>query len=615
MSSTTKNSRLSSARFANTFFIVPSLLLLYLSIPRIYLLTIQSDFGEQFSASYQVLNINFVFLLLSVFFSIGIISSTASKVVFLLLINAVFLIRMIEVGLRLNFDLGFCPIVFDNMDWDAVWFAVRQYGFEWIVLVLFCSAFSWFFLRLLSISPLTRMGNVVVTVVFILLGARAVYVLYRQHWHSFEDIASLSFMRQVQAYRHVKQRQYRFAMGKEEEELLGRLGINLSMPDIPEGSKEETSHPNLILVYLESFQTNFTEAGKTPYKGLTPNIDDFIHHNTFVPNFYNAVTPTVNAAISSLCGILPELDSTYLRENPEYTRDLLCLTDILRRFGYRQLYYSGYSAHFGGLINFLTNHHYDVVRSHSDFFVSYPRFKNRQYDWGVQDTDAVEAAIDALERLKSDPPFHLSLFLNGTHAPGYSSEECPRYDKDDRYLNAIHCVDFAFGKLQRYLEGQSFLNETIIVLMGDHTVFLNVAGESKKLKKGFYGRTLFAFRSPDRVPSVLETTAYTPDVAPTILELLGINIRTLYAGQSLLSRRKMYQRLIAPGFELFSNEQLMGDSCRETDLRRIHLSDANGPMTDCQRRKIVFALNRWIRSVSNIRQRQRTTLPETTPQK
>ncbi len=111
-----------------------------------------------------------------------------------------------------------------------------------------------------------------------------------------------------------------------------------------------------------------------------------------------------------------------------------------------------------------------------------------------------------------------------------------------RYRNALHEADAAVGELLDGLSQRGLLNNTLLVLFGDH-------GEAFGQHSGNYGHTLFIYEENVRVPLIVAApglfhdagrvarVASLADVAPTILDLLGLPRPLAYQGRSLLEDR------------------------------------------------------------------------------
>ena len=127
-------------------------------------------------------------------------------------------------------------------------------------------------------------------------------MLYRERRRAPEDFAAASLALNWRTYLEEQGGFERVSLSDAERNYLRTLGIGpgrLRRPQVPPRTPERPL--NLITIYLEGFQANFTQAGHSPFPGLTPNLDRFAARSLFMSSFYNAVTPTINALISSQC--------------------------------------------------------------------------------------------------------------------------------------------------------------------------------------------------------------------------------------------------------------------------------------------------------------------------
>jgi arylsulfatase A-like enzyme len=125
----------------------------------------------------------------------------------------------------------------------------------------------------------------------------------------------------------------------------------------------------------------------------------------------------------------------------------------------------------------------------------------------------------------------------------------------DRYHNALHSADEALGQLLDGLRQRGLDRNTLVVILGDH-------GEAFGEHPGNIGHTLAVYEENVRVPLLFSApglstspvrvgrVASLVDVAPTVLDLLGIPAPSGWQGQSLLDR--------APRVALFCTDYSLG---------------------------------------------------------
>ena len=109
----------------------------------------------------------------------------------------------------------------------------------------------------------------------------------------------------------------------------------------------------------------------------------------------------------------------------------------------------------------------------------------------------------------------------------------------NRYINSVHYLDSQFGRILDYLSKNELLDETIVVMLGDH-------GE-EFMENGRWGhnsaftdqqiRTPLVLWVPGMKPSVYEEMTNHMDLVPTLMPLLGVKnpARDYTTGINLLS--------------------------------------------------------------------------------
>ena len=109
----------------------------------------------------------------------------------------------------------------------------------------------------------------------------------------------------------------------------------------------------------------------------------------------------------------------------------------------------------------------------------------------------------------------------------------------NNYKNAVYFDDFVVGNLIKILKTRDLLNNTIIIITGDHG--------AEFYERGFWGhnsafspeqiKVPFIFYLPNTEPKKFNSLTSHLDIAPTLIELLGsiTPYREYCFGQSLLS--------------------------------------------------------------------------------
>lgn len=161
--------------------------------------------------------------------------------------------------------------------------------------------------------------------------------------------------------------------------------------------------------------------------------------------------------------------------------------------------------------------------------------------FGVDDASTVKRTLRWIDSLGQRAPFFVTYLPTSGHNPYVTTTPGPfRADSDFwRYMNALHEGDAALGMLIDGLRQRRLLDNTLIVLFGDH-------GEAFGEHPGNFAHTLYINEENVHIPLViaapgairapihLSRIASVVDIAPTILDLLGFPSQRQHQGTSLL---------------------------------------------------------------------------------
>jgi len=565
------------------FFVIPLLIYLYLSVPRIYASFSFSNWPDQFPSSYINLNLTFTLLIASFYYIFKLFLYKFTKITFLIFIQIILLLRFIDIEANRIFGFSFSPAFFANLELESIKIVFVQY---WLYFIIYMFIIILIFKTIIKIqfSKKYKKYNIIATVLFFIIAVRSIVILNKESWHSDKNFASQLFIEQAYEYYKSENLINDIKWTNTEIKTMKKLGYSFE-GSINVKKSSGRLHKNLILIYLEGFNTEFTFAGGSPTQDLTPNLDRFALNNMFIKNFFNAVTPTINSLVSSQCGLLPKFDN-YSLDRYIYAPRIKCLSDHLNEMGYKQVLMQGTSVVFSGIRKFSNFHHYDEIIGRDEIKKIYPNKKNRLTSWGFNDLDLFSAIKAKISILKKEQPFHVSILTIDTHPPFEISPECPNYSNNQKH-NAIHCLDYIIGDFLRFLEKQELLLNTTILITGDHRMHGSIP----------FGKVFTALYDPDlknNFPITNVINSFTPDIAPSILQLLGTEITSMNIGKSFLSLRKEFQFLVSPNFILKENNFKLIQKCPNKILKNTEINLSSGILNDCQVAKIDILYNNWI---------------------
>jgi glucan phosphoethanolaminetransferase (alkaline phosphatase superfamily) len=287
---------------------------------------------------------------------------------------------------------------------------------------------------------------------------------------------------------------------------------------------------NVIAIHLESTGAQYLRpygAAEDPM----PNLTTLARQGILFENAYTAYPETIRSFFAVQCSTFPALDT-----QPEDYEHVQApgLAQVLANEGYRTgLFHSGRFMYLG-MDSVIRNRGYQTLEDAADIGGM------RESSFGIDEPSTVRRILAWIDAAPGKQFFVCYLPVAGHHpyatmSPGPFREQT----EIGRYRNALHEADAAFGQLLDGLRERSLLDNTLLVLFGDH-------GEAFGQHPGNYGHTLFIYDENIRVPLIfaapglldesirMHRVASLVDVAPTILDLLGLAHPAEYQGRSLL---------------------------------------------------------------------------------
>ena len=288
---------------------------------------------------------------------------------------------------------------------------------------------------------------------------------------------------------------------------------------------------NVVLVALES--TAARRLGL--YGGVpdpAPNLTGLSRQSIVVERAYSVYPESIKGLFATLCSRYPAFDTS-----PDIYADVPCasLPGALKGAGYRTaLFHSGRFMYLG-MMSVIDRRGFEVMEDAGAI--------GGEVDssFGVDDASTVSRVLQWIDTVDRRTPFFVTYLPVSGHNPYVVTVPGPfRSDSDFwRYMNSLHESDAAFGALVDGLRQRHLLENTLFVVFGDH-------GEAFGEHPGNFAHTLFIHEENVRIPLViaapgaieqtvrLSRVASVIDIAPTILDLIGLPSQPLHQGASLL---------------------------------------------------------------------------------
>jgi arylsulfatase A-like enzyme len=301
---------------------------------------------------------------------------------------------------------------------------------------------------------------------------------------------------------------------------------------------------NVIVFVLESTPAEYLGMYNPEYHAVTPNLDRWSKHAVVFENAYAHAPATNKSLFSILCSVYPWI--SYKSETEEFNLVLPSIPSYLRQYGYSTGFFSSGDLSFQRAGDFVRSNGFDFLQDYKQRRITHTIFRDERWPFlnGSDDISTAESMTAWFEQQHSaGKPVFAMLWTNMTHYPyftdGVTTHFGPNENRFNRYLNALHYGDRAFGLVMKWLETHDLVNNTLVVVVGDHgeafgrhnqlTHAGNVYEENCHVPLLLFNPVLFAAQRQSTVSGLI-------DVAPTITQMLGYPPAPNWQGQSLFSK-------------------------------------------------------------------------------
>lgn len=309
-----------------------------------------------------------------------------------------------------------------------------------------------------------------------------------------------------------------------------------------------TSKPNIVVIVMESLAAFKTSSLGMPIN-TTPHMDQLASNGILFSEFYVPSEGTARSMFGLVTGVPDVTTYKTSSRNPLIVNQ----NTIANAFeGYEKFYFLGGSANWGEIRGIFSNN-IPGIHIMEEGSYSSPRVDV----WGISDLDLFKEANQYLS--KSKKPFFAVIQTSGFHRPytipedhgdfklkDISSEDVKKYGFESKEeFNALRFSDYSLGQFIKWAKKQSYFDNTLFVVTGDHGLPDNKA---QHVEKGILTHKLerfhvpLIFYSPKLIKKAkrIDTIASGPDILPTIAGMTGHNFINRSLGRNLFSNK--YER-------------------------------------------------------------------------
>lgn len=297
---------------------------------------------------------------------------------------------------------------------------------------------------------------------------------------------------------------------------------------------------DLVLIYLESvedlladdtvFEKNMLEPIEVATEGWA-SVDEYRQYDAGW---------TIGGIVSSQCGLplrtaqgIASIGDTNLLEEDlgGYLPNAVCLGDVLKDHGYKNVFVRGASSEFASMGAFLLTHGYDKVID----FEELERLGETELrdDWGYSDRVVLSHAKEQLAQLKeSGERFNLSILTMDTHEPVRPFDYCD-VDTETTMTSVYYCSMGLVAEFLQFVEDEGYMDDTLVVLIGDHLKFRAEGANYYDELGQAENRSIFNRMKSPRPIAFARQRIDQFSMYPTLLELTGFELENHQAGLGL----------------------------------------------------------------------------------
>ncbi len=300
---------------------------------------------------------------------------------------------------------------------------------------------------------------------------------------------------------------------------------NIPTLHVQKTEKKREEPYNLVIFLQESLGAEFVgHLGGLP---LTPHFDKLASQGMAFTNIYSTGTRSVRGIEAVVTGFPPTASRSVVKLS-NAQNGFFSVADCLKQKGYETSFVYGGMSNFDNMAGFFNGNGFDNIVDETDYDESKAAFKGV---WGYCDEDLVVKAND-LYKSYNGKPFFSMLFSTSNHDPfEFPDGRIELYEQPKNTVNnAIKYADFAIGKFFEMAKKEDYYKNTIFVIVADHNT--RTFGDYLVPIHKFHIPAVIL--GPNITPSRYNKLCSQIDLAPTLLDLMGMDVETPMIGRDLL---------------------------------------------------------------------------------
>jgi len=218
---------------------------------------------------------------------------------------------------------------------------------------------------------------------------------------------------------------------------------------------------NVIFIIWESFTEKAIHISINN-KEVTPQFNRLKKAGIYFSNVYASGDRT-NKGIPAILSGYPAMPNTTVIHSPGKAEKLRVLSQLFKEKGYQTPFFYGGEPEFANIKSYLLHGGFDPIVGKDDF-----DSKDMNSKWGAHDGVVMNRVFEDLN--KSKKPFFATWLTLTSHEP-FETPVSAIFNGSDhttKFLNSLHYTDQVIGEFIEKCRKESWWNNTVMIITGDH---------------------------------------------------------------------------------------------------------------------------------------------------
>lgn len=281
---------------------------------------------------------------------------------------------------------------------------------------------------------------------------------------------------------------------------------------------------NVVIIMMESMASHFVADSS-----LTPFLNNLIQKSIYFPNAYSAGIHTMNGVYGTLFSY-PAL----MNQHPFKTGDIVTYESwptVMKSLGYATFYFTTHDEQFDNIGGYLAANNVETIVSEKDYPLSEVRS-----NLGVCDDYMFRVAIPRISQSVKDEKNFFAAFLTASNHPPFIIPEYFSPQSNDARYQVIEYADYSLQKFFEDAKKESWFENTIFALVGDH----GASNNDYDISLAYHHVPIIIYDPSNETPRVIHSLAGQIDIFPTVMGMLGYQYINNTFGVDLLKTKRDY---------------------------------------------------------------------------